>query len=299
MDRPDGRHVVNPAALLGRCSFAPPGTAVRLGVSGGADSLALLALATAADLGVTAVHVDHRLRPGGDAEADVVAAAAGRFGAAFEAHRVDVGVGPNLEERAREARRAVLGPDAATGHTADDQAETVLINLLRGAGPSGLAAMRPGPTKPILALRRAETHALCAALGLEPVADPSNTDDRFVRNRVRHELLPLAADIAGRDVVPLLARTAAVARRHVEHLDGLVDGIDPTDTAALRSVHDLVAASALRRWVVERRGRPPSSAELARLLDVVHLRRAACELAGGWRVARTGGVLRLEADPRR
>ncbi|MGH1504795.1 MAG: tRNA lysidine(34) synthetase TilS [Acidimicrobiales bacterium] len=299
MDRPDGHHVVNPAALLGRCTFAPPGSAVRLGVSGGADSLALLVLATAADLDVTAVHVDHRLRAGSEAEAERVAAAADRFGASFEPHRVDVDDGPNLEARARNARLAVLGPGAATGHTADDQAETVLINLLRGAGVDGLAAMRPGPAKPILGLRRSETHALCAALGLDPVVDPSNDDPRFVRNRIRHELIPLAADIAGRDPVPLLARAAAAARRHVDHLDRLVDAVDPTDSRGLRAAHDLVAIGALRRWVKARRGRPPSVDELERILDVVHLRRAACELAGGWRLARTDGVLRLEADPRR
>src|SRR3954468_66893 len=177
--------------LLGRCRLPAAGTAVTCAVSGGADSLALLVLACAAGLDVAAVHVDHGLRPGSADEAPVVASAAARFGARFRAERVDVGDGPNLEARARAARYAVLPPDVLTGHTADDQAETVLVNLLRGAGIDGLAGMRQDGRRPLLGLRRRETRALCEQLGLPPVEDPSNDDARFVRNRVRHELLPL------------------------------------------------------------------------------------------------------------
>ena len=119
-------------------------------MSGGADSTALLALAVRAGLHVTAVHVDHGLRQGSSAEAAVVQANALRLNAAFRAERVDVQDGPNLEARAREVRYAVLPEDVLTGHTADDQAETVLVNLLRGASTSGLAAMRPGHRHPIL-----------------------------------------------------------------------------------------------------------------------------------------------------
>ena len=195
--------------LLDRCRFPEPGRPLACAVSGGADSLALLALAVSAGCEVTAIHVDHGLRPGSAAEASVVASAARRFGAAFRAERAHVPPGPNLEARARAARLAVLPPGTATGHTADDQAETILLNLLRGAGSDGLAGMRPGPTKPILSLRRSETRRLCEDLDLRPVQDPSNADPAFRRNRVRHELLPLAADVADRDVAVVLARSAA------------------------------------------------------------------------------------------
>ncbi|MDQ1424722.1 MAG: tRNA(Ile)-lysidine synthase, partial [Acidimicrobiaceae bacterium] len=211
------------AALLARCGF--PSGPLTCAVSGGADSLALLVLATATANPVTAVHVDHGLRPGSGLEADVVRAAAGRFGATFRAARVEVAPGPNLEARARQARFAVLPVGVLTGHTLDDQAETVILNLLRGSGLDGMAAMR-SESHPLLALRRSETRALCAALGLQPVVDPSNDDPAFLRNRIRHEVLPLLDEVAGRDVAVLLARLAALARDETDFLDTMAT-VDP------------------------------------------------------------------------
>ena len=134
---------------------------------------------------MTAHHVDHGLRRESGHDAAVAGAAAARLGVAFVCHEVEIAPGPNLEARARAARAAVLPPGVATGHTADDQAETVLLNLLRGAGLDGLTAMAPGPAHPILRLRRADTRALCAALDLPTVDDASNRDLRFRRNRIR------------------------------------------------------------------------------------------------------------------
>ena len=118
--------------LLARCHYPRSGTPVVCAVSGGADSLALLVLARAAGCPALAVHVDHGLRPGSAGEADVVAAVAAAVGADFRAERVDVAAGPNLEARARAARYGVLPDGALTGHTADDRAETMLINGLLG-----------------------------------------------------------------------------------------------------------------------------------------------------------------------
>ena len=263
-------------------------------VSGGPDSLALLVLAATAGLRVTAVHVDHGLRPGSAAEAGVVASAAARYGATFRAERVAVADGPNLEERARDARWSVLPPDALTGHTADDRAETIMVNLLRGAGPRGLGALGPSPRHPLLALRRSETVALCRAEGLDPVCDPSNTDVRFRRNRIRAEVLPLLADVAGRDPVPLLCRAGDHAAEAAEALARLSAGLDPTDCAGLATADPALVAEALRRWLESSTGRPPSGAALARATDVALLRARAAEVGGGWRVARTGGRLRLD-----
>lgn len=285
-------------------------------MSGGADSLALLLLAAEAGCDVTAVHVDHGLRPESAAEAAVVADAAARVGAGFRSVRIDVAPGPNLEARARAARRAALGPDAATGHTADDQAETVLINLLRGAGLDGLAGMRPGPRHPILALRRAETHALCAAAGLVPVVDASNADPAYVRNRVRLELLPLMNAIAARDLVPVLARQAGVLRHDSDLLDALAappdgpapDGAAPDGTAAgspapdgtgpgtldaraLAALPESLARRRVRAWL--RTDHPPGLAAVERVLAVARGEAVACEVGGGVTVRRSANRLSL------
>ena len=282
------------AALLARCTFPEPGTPLTCAVSGGPDSLALLVLAVAAGCVVTAVHVDHGLRPGSAEEAGVVAAAAARFGAVSRSVRVAVADGPNLEARARDARREALGEGAATGHTMDDQAETVLGNLLRGAGLSGLAGMRPGPAHPLLALRRAETEGLCAHLGLDPVRDPSNQDARFVRNRIRAELLPLCDAIAGRDVVPVLARQAGVLAGDADLLDGRAAGLDPTDARALAAAPVAEARRAVRRWLGAGADHPPPLDAVDRVLAVARGDHRATEVPGGRRVARTAGRLRIE-----
>ena len=238
------------------------------------------------------MHVDHGLRPESASEAEGVAAAAARFGAAFRAERAPVEVGPNLEARARDARFAVLPPDVLTGHTADDQAETVLLNMLRGAGLDGLGGMGPG-RHPIIGLRRAETHALCAELGLTPARDLSNDDAAFRRNRVRHELLPLLDDVAERDVTALLARQADLVREDSALLDALADAIDPTDARALAAAPAPLARRAVRAWL--RDDHPPPAAAVERVLAVARGEAVATEVGRGRRVARSGQRLRLES----
>ena len=284
-----------PSDLLPRCTFAPAGAEVACAVSGGADSLALFVLAVAAGCQATAIHVDHALRDGSAAEAEVVRAAAERFGARFRAERVDVAPGPNLEARARAARYGVLPAGVLTGHTADDQAETVLLNLLWGAGLDGLAGMAPGPNHPILALRRSETRLLCADLGLEWVEDPTNADPAFRRNRVRAELLPLLESIAARDPVPVLARQAAVLRSEAELLDALAAELDPTDARGLAAAPLALARRAVRRWLAAGRTHPPDLATVDRVLTVARGECRAADAGEGRRVARTQGRLRLES----
>jgi tRNA(Ile)-lysidine synthase len=298
--------------LLARCDFPAAGTEVTCAVSGGADSLALLALAAAGGLVATAVHVDHGIRPGGKAEAGVVQAVAEQLGASFRAARIQVAPGANLEARARAARYHALPQGVLTGHTADDQAETVLANLLRGAGRDGLAGMRPVTSgdrvrRPLLGLRRAETRGLCVALGFAVVEDPSNEDRRFVRNRIRGEVLPLLAEVSGRDPVPVLVRQAEVMAAEADLLDELAAAIDPTDARALAAAHPVLARRAVRRWLRCEPGdpelHPPSAAEVARVLAVAAGQVVGCELAGGRRVRRSAGRLYLTgpgrpSDPR-
>jgi tRNA(Ile)-lysidine synthase len=280
--------------LLARCSFPPAGEALTCAVSGGADSTALAVLAVAAGCRVFVVHVDHGLRPGSEAEADRVEVLAARLGSGFRAVTVSVGAGPNLEARARTARYAVLPPDVATGHTADDQAETILINLLRGAGLEGLAGMRPGPRRPLLALRRWETRALCDAAGLDVLDDPSNADRRFLRNRVRHELLPLLAELSERDPVPILTRQAEHLRDAADLVSDLALRLDPDDARQLAAAPRALASAAIRRRLrpTGPDHHPPDSATVARVLAVARGERRGTQVSGGGRVSRSSGRLR-------
>jgi tRNA(Ile)-lysidine synthase len=285
---------VSHGALLERCNFPSPGTRLFCAVSGGSDSLALLVLATEAGCEVTAVHVDHGLRRGSAAEADLVRSAASRLGAGFVSVEAKVLAGPNLEARARDARKAALPDGASTGHTMDDQAETVLLRLLRGTGPDGLAAMRPGPVHPVLSLRRAETHQVTAEAGFEAVEDPSNLDPSILRNRVRHELLPLCSDIARRDVVPLLARLADLAAQDADVLARIAADLDPTDAKVIAASPEPLARRALRDWLRGDGPYPPDLAGVERVLAVARGNVLAAQVAPSTTVRRTSGRLRVE-----
>ena len=193
------------ARALDRDGVLGPGERVVVACSGGPDSTALVdALARLAPprrLQLVVAHVDHRLRPGSASEADRVARLAADRDLEFHPLGVDVGEGPSLQDRARRARHSALAGLATglgataidLGHTADDQAETVLMRALSGAGPGGLAAMagREGRlSRPLLRLWRRDVEAYCAALGLDCLDDPSNRDPRFLRSRVRHQVIP-------------------------------------------------------------------------------------------------------------
>ncbi len=286
--------------LVSRCSFPAPATPVVCAVSGGPDSVALLLLAIAAGCKPTAIHVDHGLRPGSADEADIVCRIAQRFGAEFISETVVVEPGANLEARAREARYGVLPPESLLGHTADDQAETMLLNLLRGAGPMGMAGMAYDARRPILSLRRADTHQLCQRLGVEVFTDPSNGDPMFRRNRVRNELLPLLDHIADRDVAPLLASQAPLFGEQARFLVELASDIDPTDCDALRSATPVLAQTRIRTWLREETSmeHPVDHASVQRVLDVVHGVHKATEVVGGWRVRRSSGRLLLSPPQR-
>ena len=281
-------------ALLARCDFPVPGTAVACGLSGGPDSSALVALATEAGLEVTAWHVDHGLRPSSSDEAEAARAIAARLGAGFELRRVCVQPGPDLEARAREARYGALPPEVLVGHTADDRAETVLFNIGRGAGLAGAAARHGGAHRPLLRLRRFETRALCDQLGLATVRDPMNDDPAFARVAIRNEVIPALARALGRDPVPLINRHADLSSQALEVVADLAAGLDPASAAQLAAAPRAVAAEALRAWIAKTVGLPPSAASIDRVLDVAAGRRVATEITGGHRVARSAGRLRIE-----
>ena len=277
--------------LLSRCTFPPPNTHVDCAVSGGADSVALMVLACATNLNVTAWHVDHGLRENSHTEAALVAQLATQLGAQFESRTVSVEQGANTEARAREARYGALPPGVLTGHTADDQAETILINLLRGSGTRGLAGMQPTTQRPLLHIRRSETQALCNALGIAVFHDPSNNDERFQRNRIRHEVLPLLESLAKRDLVPVLTRQADLLRDDDDLLNELAGALDPTDALALASAPIALARRAIRSWLTN--PLVPDSATVERVLEVARGNTLACDIGLGRQVRRSQQQLRI------
>ena len=277
--------------LLSRCSFPVPGTNIDCAVSGGADSVALLVLACAANLHVTAWHVDHGLRENSHTEAELVAQLATQLGAQFESRTVSVEQGANTEARAREARHAALPSGVMTGHTADDQAETILINLLRGSGTRGLAGMQPTDQRPLLHIRRSETEALCSALGIAVFNDPSNNDERFQRNRIRHEVLPLLESLAKRDLVPVLTRQADLLRDDDDLLNELAGALDPTDALALAHAPIALSRRAIRSWLTN--PLVPDSATVERVLEVARGNTLACDIGIGRQVRRSQQRLRI------
>ena len=246
---------------------APP--ALVVGLSGGADSLALalttIDVAARAGIPVITVTVDHGLREGSDEEARRVADLAASLGARAVVEIVTVDGPGGPEGAARDARRAALravgvreGAPILLGHTMDDQAETVLLRLARGSGPSSLRAIAPlsreadGVTwlRPLLTLRRSDTEGACAQAGLAPVHDPTNDVDGpwraadgspLRRSALRHEAIPALASALGVDPVPALARTAALC---AEDDDALSDRAREL-TAAARVAAARVAADAI------------------------------------------------------
>lgn len=216
-----------------------PGQRAAVAVSGGADSVALLLalveLAPELGISVSVVHVNHGLRGAeSDGDEEFVRDLAARLGVAFQGDRVRLPDGENLEQAARQARRRVFAAlpvdRVATGHTRSDQAETVLYRILRGAGTAGLCGILPVPdervVRPLLNCSRAEVEDFLIERGQGWRSDRTNADVAFVRNRIRHELLPILATDYNPAVETALAATADVARAEEDYWRGELDRLD-------------------------------------------------------------------------
>ena len=255
------------------------GDRVLCAVSGGPDSMALLhvlaRLASKLGIDVHACGVDHGLRPAAADELVLAQRFAADLGVPFTAVKIDLAPGPNLMARARDARYAALrrvlaecqlplekpprSATIATGHHADDRAETVLIRLLRGTGPAGLGvltARAPMLTRPLVYARRADIMAHIERHRIPYAEDPSNVDARFLRTRVRREVLPLLTELSP---------------RIVEHLCALADAAAAVGPAADGAVPAVLEGLALGR---------AQRASLARALTTGNLR-ARVPLSGG------------------
>jgi tRNA(Ile)-lysidine synthase len=189
------------------------------------------------------------------------------------------------------------------GHTRDDQAETVLLGLLRGSGTRSLAGMAPRAgllVRPLLELTRGTTEAACAELGLTPWQDPHNVDPAFSRVRVRSRVLPALEAELGPGIAAALARTAFLAREDADLLDALAADADPgTDTLACAALTALPAAirhRVLRRWLLARGAQDPALTHVLAVEALVlrwHGQRGT-QVPGGT-VTRQGGQLLWQA----
>jgi tRNA(Ile)-lysidine synthase len=296
-----------------------PGAAVVAMLSGGRDSVCMLDLAVrgAGAEAVVALHVNYGLRDDSDEDERHCMALCESLGAELAIERPRRPEGPgNLQAWARDSRYAAAaglaqerGATIVTGHTADDQVETILYRLASSPSRRALLGMRPHDgllARPLLGFTRAETTAYCTQRGLSWRDDSSNAEPAYARNRVRHGLLPELAKIHPAAAQNVL-RTAALLRDEAEVLDALVDaevdgsGDCARGTISLRRLTELPPA--LRRLVLQRladgaAGRPvPGAARYAE--QVSGLRRtgtAMLDLGGGVRAIVEAGVLHAEAD---
>ena len=303
---------------------------VLVACSGGADSLAL-AVATAfeaprAGYDAGLITIDHGLQDGSAERAGEVAALGFELGfdPVYEV-RVEVGAAGGPEGAARSARYGALDRAAAAldarvllGHTLDDQAETVLLGLGRGSGPRSIAGMRPvdgAYLRPLLGVRRDQTDAVCAAVGLRPWRDPHNDDPAFQRVRLRREVLPLLEDVLRGGVAEALARTALQLRTDLDALDGLLEpaglaafgaaldwlaaaqvGGPELDAAGLAALPAAVRARVLRAWSAAAGAAALTAQHTASLDELVtnwH-GQGPVDLPGGRRALRTSARLRIE-----
>ncbi len=301
----------------------PPGAPLVIACSGGADSLALaIAAREVVDGGrLAAAVIDHRLQPGSAEVAERAAGALRDLGyRRVDVRAVTVDGAGGMEAAARAARYRALreiaaarGPDTAVllAHTADDQAETVLLGLARGSGPRSVAGMRdwrPPWGRPLLTVRRADTERLCRDRGVSYWHDPQNDDVAFTRVRLRREVLPLLERTLGGGVAPALARTAELMADDLAALDEIADraraaaaipapaGPPGLSCAALRDWPSAVRRRVLRGWLATADVTELTYRHLVRLEGLVMDGRtgAAVRLPGGADVVRRGPELRLE-----
>ncbi len=261
------------ATLVERELFPRSGT-VLVACSGGPDSQVLLhvlhTLRAEHGCSLIAASVDHGLRVEAGRELDLAERLAGSLGVPFVRLRVEVAPGASLQAQARRARYAALVACAsehgavrvAVGHTVDDQAETVLARLIRGTGLEGLSAIEPhrsdGVVRPLLDAPRSLVHAYQRALSLAAAQDPSNEDERFLRVRIRRQLLPVLAR-ENPQVAQLLAHLADDAREGAAALAVLADEVldrarGAEGLRALLEAKGPVRRRALRRWAEQAAG---------------------------------------------
>lgn len=278
----------------------PPGP-LTVALSGGGDSAALAFLVHRTDPAADCVHIDHGL-PASPALRRAAVEIAAALDMKLEVFEVEVGEGPSPEDRARQARYGVLDTwDHAllTAHTRDDNAETVLINLVRGTGAAGVGGIpyhRPPNTyRPMLDVTRDECRELATLAGLPFRDDPMNDDRTLTRNRIRQEIVPRLREMNPR-IVDALARAARIISADSALLDAMTDHIDATSGVAVGLLATLprpLAERVLGRLIVSS-GVELTEDRLTRAWSVVEGTASSQELVGGRSIHRRGAMVIVE-----
>ncbi len=296
--------------IVRRVEF-PPGPLV-VALSGGADSAAAAWLLTREAREARAVHINHSL-PYSSVMAEAARGISEQLG--IELAEVSISPGAESEDAMRTARYRALAdhsrPDEVviTAHTADDQAETVLHNLLRGAGLDGMAGIpsrRGRFHRPLLGVWRSETRELATLTGLPWEDDPQNDDPRYLRNRIRRRLIPQLETEYQPRLREVLVRMSALARADLSHLEELAsltpirrspDGSVELSCAQLAELSPPISSRVVRQALRQVRGpHGGAEAEVQRVLGVAHGKAPRTELRGGVTVTRSGDRLLLTRD---
>jgi tRNA(Ile)-lysidine synthase len=285
--------------------LVPPDERLLILLSGGGDSVCLLDVAVRLDARVSALHVNYGLREGAEADEEFVRALCSGLGVPLFAERVELGSGGNLQERARDARYALAERlaegDFAAGHTASDQAETVLYRLAVSPGSRalhGMAARRGRLVRPLLGVTREEVRSYLRSRGLEWREDPSNADRRFARARVRHDLMDALRTI-GPAAERTIAETARELREEAEVLDAAVAdalgvlGGGPAVSASELGRQPPAVRRLVLRHLAEQAGGELGAGDTERILALGGRGSKSLDLGGGVRVVVEYGTLRF------
>lgn len=293
--------------------FGVSGEKLLLAVSGGADSTALLLgsaqVAPALKLLLSVGTVDHGLRSESQQEVEGVRSVAAKLGLPFHSRKLALAEGPSLEARARQARYLALEDIRsearcdwiATAHTASDQAETLLMRLLRGTALGGASGIRPRRgrlIRPLLGCSRREVERYLTELGATFAVDPMNADFRFTRARIRAQLIPSVESAGGTDAVSHLAAFASMAAEDAEYLDELAAAAHARllqapgrlDAPGLRALLPALRRRVLARLMLDAGARVDRAA-LARALTAVSSNGRAT-LSHGFEIRSAGGIVR-------
>lgn len=249
---------------------------LNLAVSGGADSVALMCIVYHLGRTASVHHVNHGIRDASNDEAKIVQELAENFQFDFFLYETTIGF-QNMEENARQARQDFLPEDVLTAHSFEDKVETVIMNFMRGATSKGFSPMTD---KPLINITANELDSIVVYYDVSPCVDSTNFTQEHVRNRVRHELIPLMTDISGTNIAKPIIRNSQIALEESEYLDQIASKIDITQCKTAKTENIVILRRATRMWIEENISHKYSEVNITNLVSVVQGETLGTQIAG-------------------